>query len=133
MKTKLMTLLIVALGFVAINAKAQTKNDESRVKIMNTNRPGVLRLIHAIGVDEPVMVKFTSASGEVLFDQIKGTFPKGVSKRYDVRKIANRDFRMEISTSHLTVTYLIVPSKDRKTFTPYLEKTVHNYALASSN
>ena len=133
MKTKLMTLLIVALGFVAINAKAQTKNDESRVKIMNTNRPGVLRLIHAIGVDETVTVKFIAASGEISSDEIKGNFPKGISKRYDVRKIANKDFRMEISTSHLTITYLIVPSKDRKTFTPYLEKSVHNYALASLN
>jgi hypothetical protein len=132
MKTKLMTLLIVALGFVAINASAQ-EADASRVKILVANQPGVLRLIHAIKVDKPVNVRFSNSDGILLSDEIAGTFPRGVSKKYDVSKLGSRDFQVEISTSEITVTYQIVVSKDKKTMTPRLVKTVHNYAYASLN
>lgn len=131
MKTKLMTLLIVALGFATINAGAQVA-DASRVKILST-QPGILRLIHAIPVDESINVKFIDDEGVILSDEITGFFPKGVSKKYDVRKLGRKEFRMEITTSNLIVTYRIVTSKDRKTITPYLEKTVQNYVMASRN
>jgi hypothetical protein len=131
MKTKLMTLLILAIGFVTIRANAQLQ-DESRVKILPTSRPGVLKLIHAITTDEPVSVKFIDDQGVVESDEIIGSFPTGLSKKYDVRNLGAKDFRMEITSAHLSVTYHIVRSKDKKTFTPYLEKTIHNYELAEN-
>jgi len=133
MKLKLMTLLIATLSFSAIVLKAQ-QPDESRIKIMRTEKPGVLRLVHAITTTEPVTVRFITDQGIVSSDEITGSFPKGLSKRYDIRQISSKDFHMEISTSRLTVTYHIVPSIDKKTFNSYLEKTVHNYdVLASRN
>jgi hypothetical protein len=130
---KLMTLMIAMLVFSAIHVKAQ-EQDESRIKIVNTDRPGVLKLIHAIPTEEPVIVKFISDDKVVASDAIKGSFPKGLLKRYDVRKISGKDFHMEISHAGLVITYRIVPSKDRKTFTPYLEKTERTYeVLASRN
>lgn len=132
MKLKFMTLMIAVLAFSAIHLKAQS-HDESRIKILPTDKPGILKLVHAISTEEPVTVQFITDQGTVSSDKITGSFPKGVTKRYDFRRISNKDFRMEISTSSLTVTFHIIPSKDRKTFTPYLEKTVHNYnALVAS-
>ena len=130
MKTKLMTLLIVVIGFVTIHANAQAQ-DESRIKILATSQPGVVKLIHAIPTNEPVTVRFLNNTGVISSDEIKGDFPKGIAKRYDVSNIGNRDFRMEVSTSRLSVTYRIIPSKDKKTFAPYLEKSVRNYVMAS--
>jgi len=134
MKLKFMTLMIAMLAFSAIHVKAQP-HDESRIKIMPTTKPGVLKLIHAISTDEPVTVHFITDQGIVSTDVITGNFPNGLSKKYDIRQITSKDFRMEISTSRLAVTFHIIPSKDRKTFTPYLEKTVHNYddLIASRN
>jgi hypothetical protein len=76
-------------------------------------------------------VKFMNSDGLLLADAITGTFPKGVSKKYDVSKLGSRDFQMEISTSELTVIYRISVSKDKKTMTPQLVKTIQNYAYAS--
>jgi hypothetical protein len=130
MKTKLMTLLIVAIGFVAINANGQAQ-DESRVKIVTTSTPGIIKLIHAISTDEPVTVKFINDDGIVLSDEITGAFPKGLSKRYDVSELGKKAFRMEVSSTNLVVTYKIVPNKDKK-LTAYLEKAERNYLLASN-
>ncbi len=132
MKIRLTTLVIAMLTFSAISVKAQY--DESRIKIMPTAKPGVLRLVHAIPTDEPVNIQFITDHGIVSSDEIKGKFPKGISRRYDFHQIDDNDFRMVISSSGLSVTYHIVQSDDKKTFTSFLEKTVHNYdVLAARN
>ncbi len=132
MKIRLTTLVIAMLTFSAISVKAQY--DESRIKIMPTAKPGVLRLVHAIPTDEPVNIQFITDHGIVSSDEIKGKFPKGISRRYDFRQIDDNDFRMVISSSGLSVTYHIVQSDDKKTFSSFLEKTVHNYdVLAARN
>lgn len=121
-----MTLLIAALTVAAIHAKAQDSN-ESQIKILCTDTPGVLKLIHAITTSEPVLVKFSDDQGMVFTDKIKGSFPRGLAKRYDVSQLSSHKFRMEISTPELTVIYRIVPSKDKQKFDAYLEKSIHNY------
>jgi hypothetical protein len=134
MKIKLMTLMIAMVAFSAIVVRAQ-QPDESRIKIIPMEKPGVLKLVHAITSYEPVTVNFVTDEGVIKSDEIKGSFPKGFTKRYDVRRISENDFRMEIITPSLTVTYRIIPSQDGKTFTTHLEKAVHNYdvVVASRN
>jgi hypothetical protein len=43
-----------------------------------------------------------------------------------VRKV-DKDFWIEVVTPRLSVTYHIIPSRDRKTFTSNLEEAVHKY------
>lgn len=127
MKFKIMTLLALLVAFSAVNVNAQNQ-DEARVKIMPTGRPGLLKLIHAIKTDKPVKVTFSNATeGLIATDRITGSFPKGILKLYNIEGISSDDFKMEITSANLEVTYRIVPSKDRKTFTAYLEKSVHNH------
>jgi hypothetical protein len=125
MKLKLVTMMIAMVAFSAIKVKAQ-QPDESRIKVLNTEKPGVIRLVHALQIENGVTVNFITDEGIVSTDEIKGSFPKGLSKRYNVGKI-NKDFWMEVKTPHLIVTYHIIPSRDGKTFTSNLEKAVHNY------
>jgi len=126
--------MIAMVAFSAIVVRAQ-QPDESRIKIIPMEKPGVLKLVHAITSYEPVTVNFVTDEGVIKSDEIKGSFPKGFTKRYDVRRISENDFRMEIITPSLTVIYRIIPSHDGKTFTTHLEKAVHNYdvVVASRN
>jgi hypothetical protein len=128
MKPKFMTLMIAMVMFSMICVKAQ-QPDESRIKIMPTKTPGVLKLLHAIPTEEPLTVQFVTDQGIVSSDEIKGHFPNGILRRYNFGQISNDDFRMIIRSPGLSVTYRIVPSKDKKTFSSYLEKTEHNYAV----
>jgi hypothetical protein len=125
MKLKLVTMMIAMVAFSAIKVKAQ-QPDESRIKILKTEKPGVLKLVHALQVEDGMTVNFFTFEGMISTDEIKGSFPKGLSKRYDIRKI-DKDFWMEVATPRLSVTYHIIPSSDGKTFTSNLEKAVYKY------
>jgi hypothetical protein len=125
MKLKLVTMMIAIVAFSAIKVKAQ-QPDESRVKVLKTEKPGVLKLVHALEIEDGLTVNFITDEGIISTDEIKGSFPKGLSKRYNVGKIG-KDFWMEVSTPRLSVTYHIIPSNDGKTFISNLEKAVHKY------
>lgn len=125
MKLKLVTMVIAIVAFSAINVKAQ-QPDESRIKVLMTEKSGVLKLIHALQIEDGLTVNFITDDGVISTDEIKGSFPKGLSKRYDVRRI-DKDFWMEVSTPRLSVTYHIIPSSDGKKFTSNLEKAVYKY------
>jgi hypothetical protein len=131
MKTKLMTLLIVALGCFAINAHAQNQN-ESGIKVLPTGTPGVIKVLHAASIDKSVSVTFLDEDGRISTDRISGPFPKGVMKRYDVSHINEKNFLVQVSSIDMTVTYRVSASKDKKKYTPILEKVeYHNQVVAS--
>lgn len=125
MKLKLVMMMIAMVAFSAIKVKAQ-QPDESRIKVLKTEKPGVLKLVNAQQIEDGVTVTFITDEGIISTDEIKGSFPKGLAKRYDVRKI-HKEFWIEVSTPRLSVTYHIIPSSDGKTFTSNLETAVHNY------
>lgn len=132
MKRKLLTFMVALLALSAIHVQAQ-QHDESFVKIMPTSKPGVLKLVHAIPTSESLSIQFITDDGVVSSDEIKGDYPKGISRRYDFRQIDDDNFRVMVSSPTLSVTYYIVLSDDRRTFTSHLEKAVHSYnPLASS-
>ena len=124
MKLKLLTMMIAMVAFSAIKVKAQA--DESRIKVLNTEKPGVLKLVSAIEIEDGATVNFFNNEGTLSIDEIKGSYPKGFAKRYDVRKV-DKDFWIEVITPRLSVTYHIIPSRDGKTFTSNLEEAVHKY------
>lgn len=126
MKTKVILLVLGIMVSASIIATAQSA-DESRVKLLNTAKPGVIKMIHAISTDAPVSVKFMNSNGVFAEDKIKGEFPKGVSRRYNLISRFDKDFRMEITSENLKLTYRIVPSKDKQSFASYLEKVEHRY------
>jgi hypothetical protein len=132
MKLKSMIMMVGAMIlFAAINVNAQSQ-DDSRVKILRTPEAGVIKLLYAINTDETLQVKFSTREGEIASDKIKGgPYPKGFLKKYDVSKINSSDIWIEVSSSNMTVVYRLVPSKDRKAFTPYLEKTIYNHELVA--
>jgi hypothetical protein len=131
MKLKSMIMMAgVMVLFAAISVSAQSQ-DELRVKILRTPEAGVVKLVYGINTEEKLRVRFLTAQGEVASDVIRGSYPKGFMKRYDVREIYNNKFWIEIASDKMTVVYLIVPSKDGKRFTPYLEKTIQNYEMVA--
>jgi hypothetical protein len=89
-------------------------------------------VIHAMNIDEPVCVRFSNEQGLLCEDVIKGPYKKGIMRRYDMSKFFNENFRVEIKSKTIDVTYQIVPSKDKKTFTAYLEKVEHHHQLLAA-
>ena len=132
MKFRLVLLIIAGLAVSSTQVKAQYE-EPSRVKVLPTIEPGIIKLLYALETSEPIQVRFFNASGQVGQDVIKGSYPKGVTKRYDIRKISTKDLRMEVSTAKMTVMYRLSPSKNKYSFTPQLEKTTYNHGLVASN
>lgn len=107
--------------FTVMSVSGQLRND-AHVKILGTPEPGVIKLLYGLDSQEPLTVKFSTHIGVVGSDRIKGTFPKGFMKRYDVRQINEREFWVEIASSDRTTVYRIVPSRDGKSFVSHLER-----------
>ena len=124
--------LLAMVAFLGNNLQAQSL-DESRVKIIPTANRDELKVIYAIETTEPLKVKFLTENGVVASDKIKGSFPKGLLKRYDVSNINDHDFWVEISSPEMSLTYRIVPSANKQSFTPYLEKVTYNQVLVKAN
>jgi hypothetical protein len=132
MKTSLVMLMIATITLSGMKAHAQYQ-EETRIKILPTKDAGVVKLLYALDTDEELQVRFFDASGEVASDIIPAKhYPKGISKRYNISKIAARDLRMEVSSSKLTVTYRLAPGKTKDRYIPYPEKTVYNHTVVAS-
>jgi hypothetical protein len=124
--------LLVILSSAVVPTSAQSF-DEPAVKILPTTQKGLLKVHYAYDADQGVNVRFYNEQGQILSDEVKGAFPNGFSKKYDVRNITSKNFWIEVTTANISVTYKLVASKDRETFVPLLEKTAYNHVVASNN
>lgn len=127
MKSTIIT-LAAALTFTAAATFAQSA--EESVKIIPTDKSGVLKLIYAQETSEPLQVTFLSEKNVIEKDILKGNHPKGIMKRYDVSRISRNDFWIELSNSRMTLTYRIMPTNNGKSFTPFLEKSSQTYLVS---
>jgi hypothetical protein len=123
--------LLVILGSAVSMTNAQSL-DEPAVKILPTTQKGILKVHFAYHADQSVNVRFFNEEGQILSDEIKGTFPNGFSKKYNVRNITSKNFWIEVASENISVTYKLIESNDRQTFEPVLEKTAYNHVMVAS-
>jgi hypothetical protein len=131
MKTKLIIAAIAMLTVLGTQVKAQ-KVDEANIKVL-PSKSGILKVHYAMAVTDAITVKFFNSGGLISTDKIQGSYANGLMKRYDIKNINNSDYRVEISSPQLSVTYHVVPSKDKQTFSAFLEKSTYNYPVVASN
>ena len=133
MKTKaIITLLAVIIFFTA---QAQRHNaDESEIKIL-PSKTGILKVLYAMEVSQSVVLTFFNSQGVLGRDKIKGNFPSGFLKFYDVARIIDREFWVQIDSPDHIIRFHVVPSKDKTTFTSYLEEAIprSSYPVASED
>jgi hypothetical protein len=133
MKTKLMIAALALVGLFSSQVQAQVGDEAARIKIL-PSKDGILKVHYALEINEPVTVKFFDRDRILATDVISGVnYEKGLMKRYNVKHINSKDFWVEVSSSKVTVTHRVVPSKDKKSFASYLEKTTYNYPVVASN
>ena len=130
MKTKLFAIAIAALTFAGTAAFAQT--EQTNVKILRT-KPGYIKLLYAMEKNDLLVVRFFNENGLVGSDKIKGVYPSGLLKKYDVRTINSKPYWVEVSSPRVALTYKITPSKDGKTFESTLEKTTYTDTIVKRN
>jgi hypothetical protein len=132
MKTKLIVAALAIVGLFSSQVQAQV-GDEAKIKIL-PSKGGILKVHYAMEINEPITVKFFNRDGILTTDVIAGThYEKGLMKRYNVKNINTKDFWVEVSSSKMTVTHRVVPSRDKQSFAAYLEKTTYNYPVVASN
>jgi hypothetical protein len=131
MKFRILTLVVALLTVSGAAVYAQTES-EPAVKIVHTNKRGVIKLIYAIETNETLTVKFLTERGVAGSHKIKGTYPKGWLKRYDVSSIDDKDFWIEISSPQRVLTFRVVP-QDGDKYTALLEKTTNNHMMVRAN
>ena len=129
MKTKLIIAAVAMLTVFGSQVNAQTR-DEANIKVL-PSKSGILKVHYAMAVTEPITVKFFNAGGVISTDKIQGEYANGLMKRYDIKNINRADYRVEISSPKMTVTYHVVPSKDKETFAAFLEKATYNYPVVA--
>lgn len=132
MKIKSVIIIFALVALLTTNVKAQ-QSFESRVKFLRTNEQGILKILYANKIDQSIKIKFSDKNGVITQDRIKGgPYEKGIVKRYDVSSINKKDFWVEISSAEATLTYHLVPSKD-KSFVASLESMVYHQPMVASN
>jgi hypothetical protein len=127
--------IIIMTGMLAIaSSQLKAQLEEERVRILpSTVNRDLIKVLYALPTDEPLTVKFMTRSGIADTDKISGgPYPKGISKRYNVRHISDNDFWIEISSSKMILVYRVTVSKDKKTLIPQLEKSVYNHTAVAS-
>jgi hypothetical protein len=130
MKTKLIIAAVAILVFFSSSIQAQIK-EEAYIKIL-PSKAGILKVHYAMAITEPITVKFYNSEGLLTTDIIDGgPYANGLMKRYNVKGINSKDYRVEVSSSKLSVTYKITPSKDKQTFEAKLEKSMYNYPVVA--
>jgi hypothetical protein len=133
MKIKSIIILVALVAFLNTHVNAQ-EGFESRIKFLPTAEHGVVKILYAHKINESINIKFMGKNGVITRDKIKGgPYARGIVKRYDVRPINKKDFWVVISSDEATLTYHLVPSKDRLSFVPSLESKVYHEPLVASN
>lgn len=130
MKTK-MILFAACVLFASFDINAQAP-DLDRVRILQGDKPGIVKILYAIETEAPLFVNIIQDHELLKTDKIKGPFAKGVIRRYDVNEISKQAFEIEIDSERFLLTYKVIPSADRKTFTSYLEKAVYKQPLLAA-
>ena len=120
MKTKVIIAVLAVIVLLNLQVRAQT-HEQSRIKIL-PSKTGMVKVLYAMQVSQPVVVKFFNSNGVLWIDKIKGPFETGFLKYYDVAKISDKVYRVEITSPNLMVRFRVEPSGDKRTFTSYLEK-----------
>ncbi|HEY8937659.1 MAG TPA: hypothetical protein VIM65_20675 [Cyclobacteriaceae bacterium] len=127
MKTKILIIAtaIVLLAGLFTSVRAQS-TEEPTIKILPGNQPGQLKILYVHDTDQSVEVKFYNDDGLIAYDKIeRGTFSKGFLKRYDVSRISEERFIIEITDENLSRRYSVIASDDNNAYTSVLERTAY--------
>jgi len=127
MKTKILIIAtaIVLLAGLFTSVRAQS-TEEPTIKILPGNQPGQLKILYVHDTDQSVEVKFYNDDGLIAYDKIeRGTFSKGFLKRYDVSRISEERFIIEITDENLSRRYSVIASDDNNAYTSVLERTTY--------
>ncbi|CAN5525284.1 hypothetical protein BH10BAC4_BH10BAC4_06000 [soil metagenome] len=121
-------LIILTSSLVKVNAQSF---DDPAVKILPTTQKGIVKVHFAYGADQKVNVRFFNEDGQLYSDEVKGSFPNGFSKKYDIRKMNGENLWIEITCEAMSVTYKLVRSEGRDEYVPFLENSTYNHVLVA--
>ena len=127
MKTR--SIIIAGLLSIAFfTSRAQSENPV--IKVLPTSQSGIVKLLVVGTDDESVEVKFFNKDGLVQSDAIKPV-SRSFNKKYDLRRVIDKSFSMEVTASGTSVRYELAKHGDK--LTPVLTKETQTYRLIASN
>jgi hypothetical protein len=125
----LFAVIICVLADFSSNAQAL---DESKVKILPSASPGMLKILYAAPVDQPVHITFFKG-GEILEEDVVSdhTYVNGFLKKYNVREVMRNKFWVKVQSGPTSLTYGVSRTPNGKNFIATLEKsTTDNQLMA---
>ncbi|HYG04453.1 MAG TPA: hypothetical protein VD927_18530 [Chryseosolibacter sp.] len=132
MKTRI-TIAAVILLMITVTFSHAQNADASFVKILPAKGKGMIKVLYAQKIEEPILVTFYNNAGVIKTDRIKGRFEKGVLKKYDVNNINHKEYWVEVKNPRTTVTYHVVPTRDRENFTASIERVSYQDSVVAKN
>lgn len=125
--------LFLAAFFVLASVGASAQAIETPVGIIPGGEPGVLKVIYARASAEMVTVRFINENGTLITDRIRAEeFDRGFQKKYDVRRIQENNFWIEVQSGALLIRYRMEPNAQGK-LVPTLETYREPQPMVAAN
>jgi hypothetical protein len=131
-KTIIFGIVIAAVSSISIATKAQVNQPD--IRIVPIDNPNVIKLIYGYNTQESVKITFTQSDNTtILTDKINGNdFVGGFQRKYDMRKIEDNIFWVEVTSPELSARYKVAHDKNGR-WSAQLEKTTYNYPIVAFN
>lgn len=131
-KTIIFGIAIAAISSISITTKAQSTQPE--IRIVPVTDPSAIKVIYGYDTKETVKVTFMQADNKtILTDKIDGNdINGGFQRKYNMRKIEDNEFWVEVSSTELSARYKVSHDKNGR-WSAQLEKTTYNYPIVALN
>lgn len=124
--------LLSALAFAMTTFAAHAQTAQGPVNIIPTPSKDVIRVIYDEAVDGALSITFTTIDGIESTYKIRGQYPNGVSKKFDVAKINNKPYSVEVKSKYKKAVYQVNPANSRSGFAAQLQTLEDHTILVAS-
>ena len=116
--------------FLLTVLSAHAQDNQAVAKVLPTEGKGFIKLLVADNPGKTVNVKFYGDEGIIATDEIRGKDAGGFIRRYDLSRVTQRNFLMQVDTENASFTYQLI--KKGTGIVAELRETTHTYPVLAA-
>jgi hypothetical protein len=116
--------------FLLAVLSAHAQETKAVAKVLPTEGKGFIKLLVADNAGKSVFVRFYGDEGVIATDEIRGKDAHAFIRRYDLSRVNQKNFRMQVDTENASFTYQL--TRDTKGIIAELRETTHTYPVLAA-
>ena len=116
--------------FLLTVLSAHAQESQAVAKVLPTEGKGFIKLLVADNPGKAVNVRFYGDEGIIATDEIRGKDAGGFIRRYDLSRVTQRNFMMQVDTENASFTYQLI--KDGTGIVAELRETTLTYPVLAA-